>query len=579
MNLNKRSFLKRISMIGVPTFLTGCVTLDMKKGTLEINPGLTLDRVFNPENNSLVEKEIVKPIDNNVYHLRFIQKNLPEKFEFKPNDIATSKYVKSVFDTIKAEKYIPYRLNLPTEENIDTIINNLQKEKDKLVDKKDLTVQELYDLNSKLVYVLRAYVDLKDIVLDKDKPINLLDKGNVSYQKDGTLMVRPGHLVQIVQNGYCLEQQKPAPMSGSPVYLDKYDKRIPAELRDIYDSLKKVNKNKKKKYNQNQMKNMFWAITEAGKPKSKFEKLTLQDFKNINEIHPGAGERLLKYNKDKLSEYQPKVEKPINNNPLINYQEPKEGLFVKTESIGELKSRITVVNTTNEDIPFDLTDYTIENTSKKEQAVSITSIESNDIFDEQKYGLYPILDEYTLLGKIKAKLDESIADIIRFLNNFVLKNISQNPAFVKLAVKSLGPVTGRFILEQMPILGSGISLYEAIGGKSWVDGRDLNGFERMAALLGVVPGAKLFTNVIGQKAYTVAQLAFTGAGFASNSEITSKDIKDYINEYANIDLRTPEELSYRDLIKENMTLMMEDDLSTPTEKEYLRQGITKLAAL
>ncbi len=444
-----------------------------------------------------------------------------------------SKKAKSVFDTIEKQGYVPYLLDLPTERQIDALLANLEKEKAKHVGKKDLTINELYELNKAVVPVARAYVDINSLSFGKE-PINLKNKTNITYKRDGTLVIRPGYRVKFVQRNFCLEEKKPSPEVGSLIYLDYMNKRIPIELQEIYNSLKKVNKNKElfSKY-EYLLKNLFWAITEAGVPGSKFEQIKPEEFKALEEIHPGSSTTLKKYHEQNKGKYIPKEEPPIKNNPIINYQEIKEGLFTKTDKVGVLKSRITLVNTTDKDIPIDLSNYVIENPQKTSQAMSIQPVGGLEAIDEDKFWMYPSDEQMTLAQKLQKKLNDSIYDVVRFLANFGMKNISQNPMFIKLAARALGNGNTRFLVENLPILGSGLSLYEALSGKSWVNDRPLNAFERSASLLGVVPGAKFFTKTFGQKSFAAAQMLFIGAGASANMGVLPSDVSTYVKTYTN----------------------------------------------
>ncbi len=560
---HRRLFIKKLSALGFGSLLTtGCVTTGGSFGPLV------------RKEDSEIDEEFIN------YVTRFIEDNRKQKFSFKSNSVDSSKKAKYVFDTIEQQGYVPYLLDLPTENQINALIRNLEKEKSKHLGKKDLTIEELYELNKAIVPVARAYVDINSLSFSKE-PINFKNKSNITYKRDGTLVIRPGYKVKFTQRNFCLEEKKPSPEPGSLIYLDYVEKRIPTELRDIYDSLKKVNKNRElnSKY-EYLLKNLFWAVSEAGIPGSKFEQIKPEEFRALDEIHPGASSKLFKYHEQRKNQYVPNVEQPIRNNPIINYQEIKEGLFTKTDKVGVLKSRITLVNTTDKDIPIDLTNYVIENPQKTNQAMSVMAVDSLDNIDEDKIWMYPDQSQLGLVDKLKKKLDNSVHDLVRFLNNFGLKNISQNPVFIKFAARTLGNANARFLVENLPILGSGLSLYEALSGKSWVNDRPLNAFERTASLLGVVPGAKFFTKAFGQKSFAAAQLIFTGAGAGANAGVLPSDVSNYVKTYTNpldvTPLVDPSERQVRKNIVEQLTMLEKGQGLTLEEKGIIKSGLSNI---
>jgi hypothetical protein len=111
-----------------------------------------------------------------------------------------------------------------------------------------------------------------------------------------------------------------------------------------------------------------------------------------------------------------------------------------------------------------------------------------------------------------------------------------------LAFRTLGnSPAAQKLIEMMPLLGSGLSLYEAVSGKSWVNGRDLNAFERVAAGLGVVPGAKLFNSVLKANAYGIAETVFAGLGFAANGNYPS-EVRAWLSQNAPATLDTVDKI-------------------------------------
>lgn len=479
-------------------------------------------------------------------------------------DFDKSTQAHRIFKSIAEQRSIPQQIPMPTQAQVDEAIEQAGRIIAKFQGKTQLEIAETYEVMQHIIPLLRMYFDVhaQDDVRGKGakgKGAAATRSGatSVSVAPDGTITIPPGYLVNYDQKGYCLDAGLPAPREGEILSLMPAQSLIPTKLMPLYRAM--LDKAYVDPAYRNDLQRLMWTLRGAGDPYSMAAHVDERTLRQMEAAMPGGAQLFVGYHnanvaaKQLLSKVGEKAKIRVSGQEInpADFLDPRrsqgavDALFrgssqamnapvtgaVPTDGrefqmltptvashskgSGTLQPQIQIVNTGTAPYTINLRDYVAKPGRPAQQIAMYPTRGVANV----RYPQVPDATQLDALEKLKNKIDKYLnADLARFLSNQILKGVAKDGWMRDLAFRAFGnSPAAQKLVEMMPVLGSGLSLYEAISGKSWVNGRDLNAFERVAAGLGVVPGAKLFNSVFKAAAYGAAEKVFAGLGFAANT--------------------------------------------------------------
>lgn len=478
-------------------------------------------------------------------------------------DFDKSTQAHRIFKSVTEQRKIPQQIPMPTDVQVDEAIDLARRIIEKHQGKTQLELGETYEVMQHFIPLLRMYLDVH--ALDeapqkggKGRPaaVARAAAASVSIDADGTITVPPGYLIQYDQKGYCLDAGLPAPGSGEILSLMPAQSLIPKKLVPLYRAM--LDRAYDDPGYRADMQRLMWTLRGAGDPYSMAAHVDERLLRQMETAMPGGAKLFVDYHNANvaamklLNKVGEKAKVRVNGQEInpADFLDPRRGpsavdaLFrgstqamntpvtgavptdgrefqmltptvaSHTTGSGTLQPRIQIVNTGTTPFSFNPRDYVAKPGRPAQQIAMYPTRTVGSV----RYPQVPDATQLDARDRLKNKIDRYLsADMARFLANQVLKGVAKEGWMRDLAFRALGnSPAAQKLIEMMPVLGSGLSLYEAVSGKSWINGRDLNAFERVAAGLGVVPGAKVFNSVLKANAYGIAEKVFAGLGFAAN---------------------------------------------------------------
>lgn len=562
MNLNRRKTVNYISLAGFGSLITGCIPLAGNSGL----------RRQDGENSSGLKSEHIEDSYRSLYY----KSGSGAKSEFYSGEYSPilSNNSQEVFESIAKNGVISKTFLMPTESQVDDAIALFKKIQIKYATQKTLNTPETYEIVQHVLPLLRIYFDLNGV--DEQKKITQTNfNDSVKLDRNGNITIPPGFRISVTQTGYCLDEKLGAAKTGDTITMMPASQLIEPELLPLYRAMQdRANTDKDYRY---RMQKLMWTLRTAGQPNSLASHADRETLMDMNKAMPGGAQLFADFHNkriDKLNEGSSSkvggfvnpfefksnpnntpenifkafmdglTGKPVsgeNARDNRNFQMLKRNLAAFSYNENELKPRIDVVNIGSNVDVINLADWVMKPT-KKAQHIAMYPTQPENLASKA----YPFIENPILRAlweKLKAKVDYALlTEGARFLNDKVLKNVSQAKFVKDFVFRYIGntPAVQR-VITAMPYLGNAISLYEAVSGKNWINGRDLNAFERAASAFGTIPGGNFFKAAFKNGIVKYGGLALAGAGFATNSGLMQKEIAAYAKTFTN-PLDAPETL-------------------------------------
>lgn len=521
-----------------------------------------------------------------------------------------SAQAKSIFDDLRANRVVRPYVPAPSAEQAEQAIALFGLARQRYASKKTLEIDETYDLFEHLLPLFRMFIDLSTV--------GMLPKGLGAISApgaDGYLTIAPGYSISIEQQGYCLDAGLPAPGSGEMLSLVQAASLIPEELQPLYKAL--LRKSAGNPAALNNLQRTLWTLRSAGAPYGLATTPGRETLEQMDKALPGGAQLFGNYHqreaaknrlKDELGKLlnfnvngrrispldfsdpnksqeifqsllQQTLKTPVTGDiPKDNrhYQMLTPAVATFSTGAGTLKPRVTLANIGPLPYRFDISEWILQ-PARKAQRVAMLPAERNSISAAQ----FPRELGHEALQRLKGikdKIDQTtLMEAARFVNGMVLKNVPKVKTLSDYAFRLLGGAPGaKRLVEVIPYVGNALCLYEAASGKNWVTGRDLNAFERTAAAFGTVPGGGLLKGVFKEKWINGLQMAFAGAGFATNQGVlVPDDIAAYAKTFTN-PLQAPSNLIERrvqDGVLQSLVEMEANPNLNPEQKAMIRERV------
>jgi hypothetical protein len=478
---------------------------------------------------------------------------------FEVYDKSKSAISKYIFDTVRDKGIIPRIVDMPTAQQLEQANSYINEVKNKYAGQKELGIDEALDVAEHIIPFLRMYADLNSPELNSG-----IEKNTAfSVSRDGTLTIPPGYKVVSIQQGYCLDQNLGAPGKGEILSLQPAGTLIPAELQPLYKAMQM-----KALYDESyraKMQNLLWTLRSAGQAQSLASQVTAQTLRDMDVALPGGAQTFVDYHNHLLKKTASPSGTPSSRNWITNPSEnsilglintlagrgdknvkgqSSQDIFdslvdgmnrgitgapptddrdyqmlapsVASHAIGAgtLKPQIRIINASNKPYTINFSDW-IAKPGRAAQHVAMYPSISQNLGTER----FPVAtpDFLTTLKDLKNSAASIASGLLHFGAGLYLKNFSQSPEFLGLATRFLkNNPAAKALVSSMPFIGNALCLYEAMTGLSWLTGKPINAFDRVAAGLGVIPLGGAFKGVLNEKAISIAGQVFAAAGITTN---------------------------------------------------------------
>lgn len=607
MDGSRRKFTGRVSILGLGV-LSGCAGTESRPDFLrKIEDSLGVGKVEDLYYSTAgaTESSSFYTIDQDSHYM-------PE----------LSNKAQDIFYGILKNGVMPQKLPIPSEAQMDKALALFAEAKTKYASLKEFGSEETYDLVRHMLPMLRMYFDINAVNPTelKKKLRNAKNRGRVNVAPDGTITLPPGFMVTVNQTGYCMDSGLPAPGKDEKLSLTSASKLIPKQLMPLYKAI--MQKAYRDEQYRGSMQIIVWTLRSAGNPHGMAANVDRKTLQRMEDAMPGGAQLFVDYHNGQIMQAQmldklgKKIaiktgNKQINPFDLIDPKKSEQAMAdlfkshtsamnqpvtgavpqdnrdyqmiaptVATFSVGtgSLTPRILLANAGNTPVNIDLTNYVMQPARRAQRIAMYPS--RPDGVQARGYQMDIFPEEFTLWEKLKKKIDDGVLyDGARFVAGKVFQSVAQ-PGKIKdvfLGLFRNTPAAAKLV-EAMPVVGNLLAFYEAVSGKSWINGRDLNTWERVASAFGTIPGGNGLKATFKDKLIPIAQMAFGGLGFATNMNVT--DIIDptfsaYSKTYSNpLDFAA----TYIDRkINENLTQTLlainKDQAMNRSTREILRESI------
>lgn len=357
-------------------------------------------------------------------------------------------------------------------------------------------------------------------------------------QKDGSFALPALTGLKVRYRGHCMDSGLPAPGNGELLDMTYIDERLYTTLRPVFKSLCRWAAQTKDASAQT----LTWIVTSAGDEHGYCARMNQEHFNKLQQIHPDGGnivrnhhntqvmaQRLLQKGLEKAG--LNKFMQGVNMNSsrqvdqaadrelteLINEGLKDQGLgqpgfnllgpqiSTRSVGIGALSNDLTFINTGSTTWNIDLAELVakprrrrqsisgILPTNQGEMGVTSLALPGNKVSAQQKSEMDTLFESFenSVMKWARLKGPEVLLGLgTSYAATENAKRLLQKAqsAELKAMAMRIGK-NAKLFVDAAPVIGNVLSLYEAVSGKDWLTGGDLSNIERVASLIGTIPGA------------------------------------------------------------------------------------------
>lgn len=480
-----------------------------------------------------------------------------------------SDQVQALFTEAIQYKRVPMALNVPEPEVVDGVLSSFKAVQAKYAARKELSLEETFDLMRGSVPMLSMYAQLPTPNVrsgpTKTKP---------TVASDGSINIPPGTLVKFRLKGACLDHLRSAAGAGEKYRFSPSASLIDPALYPIYKAVSRYEQNFSKSTDSRPSElsqKTMWTIRETGTNTPLATNPLPEVLKHIERVYPGGVKILQRThmtnrvinsvvedigkqvsvningrqvnmadlaNPDRRDVVLDNMIRDLYKNPQPavapsdnrNYQPLADGLESYNIGSSELEADIALINRRSTDCSFDPSDW-ILTAPKVAQRVGLYPYK--DIkFASTPLELYVDQDRLDELKSTKKKIEEGINGLTHLLTGLGLKHLNKSTALQDFAMRMVSPAVAKKLLGSMPILGNGLALYEFASGKNWLDGKPLNVYERLAAGFGAIPIGGVASTIFKPGTAALIDLiglTLTSTGLGAKTGYAPKEILEVAN--------------------------------------------------
>lgn len=299
------------------------------------------------------------------------------------------------------------------------------------------------------------------------------------YRLNTEILVEPGQTVTLDFAALCLDPMRSAPNYGKSLSLVPVDKFLDKDGRNLYQQALKHNQLHPDQRAQTQ--NIVRGIWHAQEGLAWQTLWTHQLSETLNQAFPGGVAEYRAY-LDKVKAKKSVDRKPIKAPSFSEVSHLSDGVVFTAKDMSGTADHVKAEITNTSDRPFSFkpAEFAVRSDRDSDQLLALTGPK----LPEEALKLY---DAAT---NILSTFARTLADRKLFSGE------TARLVLEKGLVKS--PVLQQ-LLKESPLLGNGISLYEAVTGVDMFTGQPLNSAARLLAAMGTVPGYGTIARLVGVK--------------------------------------------------------------------------------
>lgn len=350
----------------------------------------------------------------------------------------------------------------------------------------------------------------------------------------GRYELPPGTGIKVQYRGYCMDPGKPAPGKGELLDVYYIDQRVPERLRPVFKGLCQWLAETRDPSGQA----LTWVVLSAGEEGGHCAQMNQEQFDKLQKTYPNGGQIVRDYHNSNVvakallrkglakinphlanidtrnpRQFDRAVENELNELIQAGLRDQGDGQpgftllgpNVATRSVGSgvLSADTAIVNAGGNPVIVDLSE--LEQVPRR-QRQSISGIAGKEGASALAMGHEKLSKQQEM--EIKAALERTKA-----------RQASWNNV-IKLAVTKgaeLGSILTNWKADQwiragladagawtklvstgatyLPMVGNALSLFEALTGRNWLTFDELSTGDRVAAIIGSVPGAQVFKSL------------------------------------------------------------------------------------
>lgn len=356
--------------------------------------------------------------------------------------------------------------------------------------------------------------------------------------KDGTFTLPPFTGLRVRYRGHCMDSGLPAPGNGELLDMTYIDARLYKTLRPVFKSLCRWSAQTQDPSAQT----LTWIMTSAGEENGYCARMNQEHFNKLQQIHPNGGRivrdhhntqvlaaRLINKGLQKTGLNKLMQGVDLNSSRQVDQAAEREltdlinqglqdqgsgqpgfnllGPQMPTRSvgIGSLSNDVTLLNTGSVPLNIDLAELVakprrrrqsisgIQPAGRGDMGISSVTLPDNKVSPEQKSEMDKLLKNFEDNVKKWARLSGpdvllGIGTSYGATENYKRQLEKFRSDGLKAHFMRIGK-NAKVLIDAAPVIGNVLSLYEVVSGKDWLTGSDLSNLERVASVIGTIPGA------------------------------------------------------------------------------------------
>lgn len=372
--------------------------------------------------------------------------------------------------------------------------------------------------------VMREYARLTEQPERRSSPTTTAIKGTT------VVTVPPRTSVQFIKSGYCMDSTLPLPSTGEKYILRPASSMIPPELMPLYKALHEYALVEPRA--RRGLQAMIWALRDAGTRSVYADKIRPPYLQLMGAAMPGGDRVFLDYHRQTLAKntnalgdlirrvtsvrgndgrthnisdlvksWDQAQDDDLNaaeahtanaighlaslpmNAPIpsddSDYSMIAPGVAANAVGTGPLTPKITIANNTDQPFVFDTKDYVAES----QRPVQRVGLGAPTQVTQGGSGI-----------SNSATLRQVAYDVQMALRDFTLNTVH---LWARYFLDSKGLSVIAPLVNGAPVLGSLLQLSNLIRGKDWLTGEELGCAQQVLAAIGTIPGAGMFTQMVG----------------------------------------------------------------------------------
>lgn len=333
------------------------------------------------------------------------------------------------------------------------------------------------------------------------------------------ILIHPGQSITFQERGFCLDPKLPAPGKGELLRLVPTSTAMDTKILPVYEAVLKqaARKDRTGEMYREHMQRMVWMFRTVGEESPYITYANDKAKQLINQAYPNGWKTLEQHHQSQQvmnkaisalkSELGKSLKLPLNLKPedllddrlgnriieeqlrqLMNtpvkgeiregsqYSLLAPGVAAEVVGSGPLTAHFRITNLSGKPFVYSPTAWSAQSTRRSQRVAFSGNIRNL----QRQNAVDPAGDDWQRQFNAQAREDWSKFGMEKFL-------ALTNSDIGRLIGSAKAPGF-KLLLDSVPFLGNTLSLYEAVSGKDWMTGEELDGVDLGLAILGTIPG-------------------------------------------------------------------------------------------